>query len=120
LSLTGQWRITAATYLVGLYPAAEGITMRFASLPGCKLTNPSAVLMFGSWDNGLTSPAMKSGYHAEGGTNLTWANDGGSCALSGKQEYVAYEDVQHGTFTTPATNLVTDLTSPTTPILVTP
>jgi hypothetical protein len=120
LTLSGQWRFSGSYYLASLSAPAESLTMRFASLPGCKLTSPYPVVMYGTWDNGLASPAMKSAYHAEGGATLNWANDGGSCALSGKQEYIAYEDVQHSTFTTPATNLVTDLTSPTTPILVTP
>jgi hypothetical protein len=90
--------------------------MRFSSLPGCKLAGAPSVL--GVWSNGVTTPKlMKSGYHAHGGGVLKWANDGGTCALAGQQESLTYEG-QYGIV--PAVNVVNNLTSPTTPIIVGP
>jgi hypothetical protein len=119
ISLSGSWNSGLGsnyTYNIG----GGQITMRFSSLPGCKLASTSTVILGGTWSNGITSPFAKSGYHADSFTKLTWQNDEGSCALAGTQETVSWEDRIASNFNLPITNPVTDLTSPTTPIVVTP
>jgi hypothetical protein len=121
ITLASEWSfgIAAGTFIASLFPkGAETVVMRFSSLPGCKLAG--APNLGGIWSNGTTSPTLlKSGYHAHTGSVLTWANDGGSCALAGKTEGLAYEDQALPTPPyAPVVNTVTDLTSPTTPITV--
>lgn len=119
LTLAGEWTLTATGFnaIVSNY-ASSAVTFRFSSLPGCKLSG-SAVLV-ALWSNGSTAPTfLKSGYHAHRGFSLTWANDGATCALAGSKEAVEYvsEQVNEGS-STGVVAPVTDLTSPTTPIIV--
>jgi hypothetical protein len=119
LSLSGEWKLIASGYTTMLTSTSpEAVTMRFSSLPGCKLTGTAALL--GIWSNGATVPySMNSGYHAHRGFPLTWANDGGTCALAGKQEAVSYQnELVSGSISTGAVSSVADLTSPGTPIIV--
>jgi hypothetical protein len=121
ITVSGEWSFATAgtTFMVSLFPkASEAVVMRFSSLPGCKLAG--APLLHGIWSNGATAPTLlKSGYHADTGSQLTWANDGGSCALAGKTEPVVYEDRSAAPpLYGPIYNTVTDLTSPSTPITV--
>lgn len=93
MTLPGSWSFSGFGYIAAVTTKPEGLVMRFASLPGCKLTNAGALLLVGLWSNGTNTPTLlKSGFHAHGKTPvLTWANDGGSCALAGKAETVAWE-----------------------------
>jgi hypothetical protein len=115
ITLASEWNVSPTGYSVFLVRiASEPIVMRFSSLPGCKLAGGTA--LGGIWSNGTTAPTLlKSGFHAHGGTPLTWANDGGSCALAGKTEEVSWESA---TGVAGQSQMVTDLTSPTTPIIV--
>jgi hypothetical protein len=112
MTLGSNWQFNAQGYFAIIIGAgSEGVVMRFASLPGCKLSGQ--VLFTGIWSNGITTPTLlKSGFHAHSraGT-LTWANDSGSCALAGKTETLNAESGG-------ASETVTDLTSPTTPVLI--
>jgi hypothetical protein len=121
LTLNGPWYFFAMNtgYHVNVASTSpEGIVLRFTSLPGCKLRGNANLI--GTWSNGMSLPkSFKSGYHADSGFALTWANDGGTCALAGKAEAVSYEDEAYTATTRNAIiNTVTDLTSPTTPILI--
>ena len=121
ITVSGSWTFglgNNTVVMVFLPQAAEAIVMRFTSLPGCKLAgSPNLV---GLWSNGVTSPVlMKTGFHAHSGGSLTWANDGGSCALAGKTEALSFEDQgtpppNYG----PIVNQVNDLTNPATLITV--
>jgi hypothetical protein len=126
LTLSSTWLFGTLvdSHLPGLSPTGpEGIVLRFSSLPGCKLGNASQqLLLLGVWSNGVTTPKLlKSGYHAHAEGSLTWANDGGTCALAGQKESLGYED-EYGTVPArfPVINTVNNLTSPTTPIIVGP
>lgn len=116
MTLGSSWTFGAYGYLAGLGSGPEGIVLRFTSLPGCKLTNSGAIGLFGIWSNGTTTPTLlKSGFHPHNKQTLTWFNDGGSCALAGKSETIDWEAGN----TYPSNSMtVTDLTSPTTPIIV--
>jgi hypothetical protein len=121
ITLASEWSfgIGSGTFFVFLFPkGGETVVMRFTSLPGCKLAGSPNLA--GIWSNGVASPTLlKSGYHAHNGSVLTWANDGGSCALAGKTEGLAYEDQA---LPTPpygsVVNTVNDLTSPSSPVIV--
>ena len=94
------------------------VTMRFTSLPGCKLSGVTALA--GVWSNGTTVGALQSGFHADHGGQLTWSNDAGTCALAGKQEAYEWESaVTSATARNATSNTVVDLTSPGTPTIVT-
>jgi hypothetical protein len=121
LTVGGSWKFGAEGYLVTITGTTEPVVLRFASLPGCKLTS-SALVLTSLWSNGTTTPTLlKSGFHAHSASagGLTWANDGASCALAGKTEAYSWESATgipgagYGQSQT-----VTDLTSPTTPIIV--
>jgi hypothetical protein len=113
LTLSGTWQMSA----VGYYPllvssGTELAVMRFTSLPGCKLST-NGMILSSTWSNGTTTPTLlKSGYYPNAERPFTWANDGGSCALAGTQETV------HWGNTAGRSQTVTDLTSPTTPIII--
>jgi hypothetical protein len=115
LAFAGEWQFNSNAWTPVIQaPKAESVTLRFSSLPGCKLTNPSTVLLLGIWSNGATAPHfLKSAYHAHRAFNLTWANDGSSCALSGQTELVTWgESPIAGGITGPAVALVNDVTNP--------
>jgi hypothetical protein len=126
LSLSGEWKFgnptgtffgTANTYGSG------NVTMRFASLPGCKLTNTGALALMGVWSNGTTTPNfVNSGYHADSGWRLTWANDGGTCALAGTEEFLEYvnRNLPGSPAIAPMEASVINLTNPSTVITVGP
>jgi hypothetical protein len=100
----------------GESPSQEGLVLRFASLPGCKL---SANILLGVWINsGGPAPLHQSGYLADSAGLSVWHNDGGTCALNGKTETISYEDLAFGD--NPAPNLVNDLTNPAAPIQFAP
>jgi hypothetical protein len=96
--------------------------LRYSSLPGCKLSG--TFILWGIWSNGLFTPkAMKSGYHADSYITLTWADDGASCALSGKKETVRWSQqtvTGGGASGYPTSSQVNNLTTPAAQILVTP
>jgi hypothetical protein len=125
LTFSGQWNIfPTAAPVVHLQSQgnSENITMRFASLPGCKLTNSKSVGMLnGIWSNGLPSPTnMKSTYTPVSSQVLTWADDGASCAVSGTTEVVSFTSSSGTTVTGPTPSTIHALTRPTTPIVATP
>lgn len=86
------WSLSAGMfrYMVDIKVPANGITLRWASLPGCKLVNTGAETIEGMWGNGLTAPTFaKSAYAVVGAYTGTWADDGASCALAGQTEPVS-------------------------------
>jgi hypothetical protein len=118
ISISKAWTLSNNGNVVALISEPEGITFRFSSLPGCKLTG--VLPLYGIWSNGLKEPWVKSGYHADSAGRLLWADDGPvhSCALSGP-EPVAYVDTQTaGENTFGTSNIVNDLTYLGTPITV--
>jgi hypothetical protein len=118
VSFAGEWKAQASGYVFNVYSSAsEAITMRFSSLPSCKLT--SGPLFNGWWSNGVASPALKSGYHAWMTKISTWANDGGTCALAGQTEPITWlTGTKIPTLEQVNTFSVNNLTSPSTPIIV--
>lgn len=119
LTLGGTWVFGGASYQTQLGGPAATLTMKFSSLPNCKLssTNPG---LYGIWSNGATSPKLlKSSYHAHAGNALTWSNDGGTCAVAGKTETVTWSAESGSSLVTAGTAAtVTDLTSPTSVVVV--
>ena len=120
LTLSGVWKLYQVNTTVWL---AGEATMRFASLPGCKLSaTPTSLGLFGVWSNGGTAVgAMQSAYHPDSATPISWSNDGGTCALAGKQETVSWQSVAVNSVSGsrgPATNAVVDLSNPGTAITV--
>jgi hypothetical protein len=120
LALVGEWKLQTAGHTVILGGVSPLVTMRFSSLPGCKLTGLGPLV--GIWSNGTSTPRLsKSGYHADHGFPGTWANDGGTCALAGTQEAISFEDEQvSGLVSVAIVHVVSDLTSPNTPIIALP
>jgi hypothetical protein len=118
---------TTGPYTVVLRAGENALALRYASLPGCKLTGP--VSLGATWSDGY-KPAyegaeyLKSAYHPDSTGTMTWRNDGASCALAGKTEAVRYEDTQaysvagYPTINAPASAVVTDKTYSTYPVLV--
>lgn len=103
----------------------ETLTMRFSSLPGCKLTNSNpavAVALRGVWSNGATTPTRANPvYTGMSSAPLYWANDGSSCALTGTTEQVAFTSSSTAAgVTQPAPASVNDLTNPSGLIVATP
>jgi hypothetical protein len=122
LTLGGEWKLIAlgTNPLVSLGGSAATLTMKFSSLPGCKLSQASGVGLFGIWSNGATAPSLlKSGYHPHAAQALTWSNDGGTCSLAGKTETVSWtnESVTPSA-TVPLAMTATDTTSPTSVVVV--
>lgn len=117
LTLGGSWTFGGASYQTQLGGPAATLTMKFSSLPNCKLSSSTWPTLYGIWSNGATSPKLlKSSYHAHSGSALTWSNDGGTCAVAGKTESVTWSSESAAMVGTAAT--VTDLTSPTSVVLV--
>jgi hypothetical protein len=115
LAFSGEWQILPQP-LTRFSSAAGGITMKFASLPGCKLTG-TALNLYGEWFN--SSP--RGLFLADSEVQLTWAAEGGSCALAGTHEWVDFRSlVTAGTAKVPAGSYVLNLTNPNTPITVGP
>lgn len=119
-TFAGEWKAQASGFHFNVFSsAAEGVTLRFSSLPSCKLT--TGAMLSGFWSNGAYSPFpfMASGFNAFSNKPSTWANDGGTCALAGKTEVLSYYTGSKSTGgefldTAPVTNV----TSPTVPIIV--
>jgi hypothetical protein len=119
VAVAGEWTFSADNYYATLASSSPtAITMRFSSLPGCKLSGPANLMAI--WSNGSTAPTfLWSGYHAHRGFALTWSNDGATCALAGSKEAVKFESEQ----VVESTSLgvlapVRDLTNPSTAIIV--
>lgn len=124
VTLSGTWKLaTGTTAKVGLVgEGTNAVTMRFSSLPGCKLT-ANVVALSGIWSNGTTTPSlMKSSFTPESGFALTWADDGASCALRGTREVLEFDAVHREPSEAfqAVMSTVTDLTNPNTPLLVGP
>ena len=122
LTLSGpSWSFTYPSVTNSYGVNVNGVaTLRFSSLPGCKLTG--GLPLMAVWSNGLVTPkSMKSGFHAAGFTSLTWADDGASCALTGKKE-VVHSTQEKATSATgqPTSSQVNNLTTPAAPVVVTP
>jgi hypothetical protein len=120
-TLSGQWSLVPPSATNGYGVTISGlVTLRYSSLPGCKLSG--GMPLTGIWSNGLTAiKAMKSGYHADGFSSLTWSEDGASCALSGKKEVVRWSQETATTATGyPTSSQVNNLTAPSAAILVAP
>jgi hypothetical protein len=109
-----EWgfRASTAPILVLAQLEREATVLRFASLPGCKLTG--IMELKGIWSN--ATPGFKSTYHADSAAPLTWENDGASCALAGKKEVVTYSDLSGTEAKSPIVHQINNLTSPSTPI----
>lgn len=118
LTLSGAWNLLQVNTTVFLTGEA---TMRFASLPNCKLSGTGTQFtLFGVWSNGSTAGGgMQSTYHPDSAMGLYWMNDGGTCALAGQKETISWQSamVKNGS-RVPATNVVVDLSYPGTSILV--
>lgn len=97
ISLSGQWNLKPRTTTrISLGPvSASGLTMRFASAPGCKLvlTSYSSVPLLAVWTNAVY-PAVNSTYHAESSIGMNWENDApGTCLRYGAPETGKFEQV---------------------------
>jgi hypothetical protein len=125
LTLEGKWLAQGSGYnfnITGGGPFGSGIvgaTLRYSSLPGCKLKSVGPTF-FGVWSNGVSSPTMlKSGYHAHGTTTWVWDNDGGTCALAGKTELVRYsQETGVASSMRGTSSVVNVIGNPTGPIIV--
>ena len=123
LTLSGTWNFVAAGNLASVTaptPQSETLVMRSTSLPNCKLV-ANGIAFLGLWSNGTTTPSLlKSGYHAHStqSPSLTWANDGGACAVAGKAETLKWESAVSGGNERGLTVPVNNLTTPTAPIIV--
>lgn len=119
LTLSGSWTFGGSSYLSGLTAQAGGVTMKFSSLPACKLSSTSTYPLMGVWSNGATAPKLlKSSFHAHSAGALTWSNDGGSCALAGKTETVSFTAEAVSTTTYPQVLTATDVTSPSSLVII--
>jgi hypothetical protein len=122
-TVAGEWSMRALPgSTVKTSIPAGGLTLRYTSLPGCKLVS-TGTFVLGTWSNGISSPIPShSGYSALAfgggfGLNFKWQKDGTStCALEGSTEELSYNSVGGpvGYGTAP----VTDLTNPTENIIV--
>ncbi len=90
LTAGAGWTIEArARFTSDVTIPANAATLRYTSLPGCKLVNASKASIAGFWNNGFTSPSlMPTVYTLNGSYVGTWANDGGACAIAGTTEAV--------------------------------
>ena len=123
VTLGGEWKLFAPALnpIVDLGGSAATATLRFSSLPGCKLASTAGTYLFGIWSNGATgSTLLKSGYHAHGAQTLTWSDDGASCALTGKTESVSWTGEGNTNPLAPLAMTVTDTTSPSSVVVVGP
>jgi hypothetical protein len=125
-TLGGEWKLLTNTatgsgsFMVALGGPAATVTMRFSSLPGCKLTQTTpGMSLFGLWSNGATAPTLlASGYHPHMAIALTWFNDGSSCALAGKTETTAWTS-ETGTSLVWGTEMtVSDTTNPSSVVIL--
>lgn len=84
----GEWKFgTYGRNQAILTGPVNGLTLRYSSLPGCKLATAAGVAIAGVWSNGVTSPFLsRSSYHGDGTLSATWADDGAGCAMSGTKE----------------------------------
>jgi hypothetical protein len=91
IAFSGKWTFKPYTStLVELGAEARGLTLRFSSLPGCKLssTPSSGTVLYGKWTNGA-SGSSPSTFGAAAGYRLPlfWESETqGSCAKAGTRE----------------------------------
>lgn len=120
ITLAGGWSFLATGYFAQVIPnSEEAVTLRYASLPGCKLVGRP--YLAGVWSNGFKpdyagAPWMKSGFHADTNETLTWKDDKTTCALKGQTEKIRFETSAGPFF--PASTVVNDLTNVGIPIIV--
>jgi hypothetical protein len=109
IAFAGSWSIpTAPRYSAPLAIPASGVTLRYSSLPGCKLVNLVAIKVPGVWSNGATAPIFsRSGFHADGDITGTYVSDGSACAIEGVTAPISFRT--NATF--PATAPITDTTN---------
>jgi hypothetical protein len=108
----GEWKLRAlsGSYQTVLTVPANGLTLRYTSLPGCKLSNTTAFGPQGIWGNGLTATVVsRSILHFHSFIRMTWANDGATCATAGKVEDVSLAHPSSGV--TPFYSVITDTTN---------
>ena len=115
----GEWKLrsTQGVYLTFVTVPANGLTLRYTSLPGCKLTNTGTYPVGAVWGNGIPA-ASRSTLHFHGIIGMTWQNDGSSCAMAGKTENVSVESPTAGP--TPSYSVVTDTTNKASIVLLNP
>lgn len=113
ITFNGEWKLGASnyTFLLGAVGSpSNAVEFRSTTLPNCKLSGYFS--LGGLYHNGTTSPkSLKSGMQPITSSSLTWANDGGTCAIAGTKETLAYGS-GFGIWT------VNNLTTPATPIIV--
>lgn len=123
LTLSGTWKFAAIgnqAIITAPSPQSEILVMRSTSLPSCKLV-ANSIALFGIWSNGTTTPSLlKSGFHAHStqSPTLTWANDGGTCAVAGKAETLKWVSASTAANEIGSAAPVNNLTTPTAPIIV--
>jgi hypothetical protein len=115
-TFSGTWNLgVGSTYTTGVIAPIKGVTLRYASLPGCKLDNGAEIAALGYWSNGVSTPVFShSGviYPLLTEVAFTYSNDGaGACALAGKTEKIRF--IGSGT-----DSVVTDTTVGTTNITI--
>jgi hypothetical protein len=133
LTLGGEWK-AYTSYGTTVLPVSTNspgaFTMRFSSLPGCKLIPAGeGVAFWDVWSNGSSvysvgkAPEKSAITFLSGGSGV-WANDGSSsCALAGTPEPFSTTDTsgefeKRNLFPRPAT--VVNVGSPNTPIILIP
>jgi hypothetical protein len=94
-TFSGTWKLgVGSTYAAGVIAPAKGVTLRYASLPGCRIDNGAEIGALGYWSNGVSTPVFShSGviFPLLSEVAFTYANDGaGSCALAGKTEKIKF------------------------------
>jgi hypothetical protein len=113
IKFNGEWKLVASNYtflLAAFGLPSNAVEFRSTTLPNCKLAGSFS--LGGLYSNGTTSPkAMSSAMHPHASSSLTWANDGGTCAIAGTKETLTYGSGT-GIWT------VNNLTTPATPIIV--
>lgn len=97
VSFNGSWALAAySPSKVNLAVPVGGVTVRYSSLPGCKLTSTATGTnqIPGFWSNGTNfSSYTASAYHIHGGLPAVWSNDGTTCATAGKTDFVYIRDL---------------------------
>lgn len=102
VTVAGEWSMRAYTgFIVWIMAPGNSLTIRYSSLPGCKLASSSANYLKAAWSNGTTSPlpshsgftaaALRTNSGVDQNLSFTWQKDGSSaCALEGKTEELAF------------------------------
>jgi hypothetical protein len=113
IKFNGEWKLLATNFSFQM--AASGgpsnaVEFRSTTLPNCKLAGN--YVLGGLFHNGISSPkSMKSAMQPTSSSSLTWADDGGTCAIAGTKETLSY-GFGYAVWT------VNNLTTPATPIIV--